>query len=133
MQYDYPLFAQLSGFTEGTLKKFWPPVKKKVIEKHPSFGKFIAGSAPAAAPTSKAAAGKKRKAADANGDGDLESKASSADAIDNKAPEGKSKKVTAKGKRGKKTKTEETEDEKVKDDNSADGEDGLGELSARRQ
>ncbi|KAJ4991822.1 hypothetical protein SVAN01_02672 [Stagonosporopsis vannaccii] len=124
-KYDYPLFAQLTGFTEGTLKKLWPPVKKKAIEQHSNFGKFISGDSAAATSTSKAVAGKKRKAADA----DAGIEPAEADIADSKTTEGKAKRALTKGKRGRKIKTEEAEDETVKDeDNSADGGDGLGEF-----
>ncbi|KAF3037001.1 hypothetical protein E8E11_005762 [Didymella keratinophila] len=129
-KYDWPLFAKLTGFTEGSLKKFWPPVKNKAIEQTESFGAFLNGTgAVAAAPKAAAAAGgKKRKAADADADTDLDPKTSSADTTDGKAAGGKTKEAPAK-KRGKKVKAEEAEDEKVKDEeNSADGGDGLGEF-----
>ncbi|KAL1598249.1 hypothetical protein SLS59_006933 [Nothophoma quercina] len=129
-KYDYALFAKLSGFTEGTLKKFWPPVKKKVIEEHPAFGTFINGSF-AAAPAAKVGAGKKRKAADDEVNAELDPKALSADTIESKASEGKKKAPVKKG-RGKKAKTEEAEEKEVKEEeNSADGGDGLGESSYR--
>ncbi|KAJ4376736.1 hypothetical protein N0V86_006853 [Didymella sp. IMI 355093] len=125
-KYDWPLFAKLTGFTEGSLKKFWPPVKNKAIEQTESFATFLKGAGAAATPPKAAAGGKKRKAADA--DADLDPKASSADTADSKAPEGKTKKAPAK-KRGKKAKTEEVEEQKVKEeDNSTDGGDGLGEF-----
>jgi hypothetical protein len=66
--------SALTGNTNLSLKKMWPPVKKKAIDAHPSFGTFLslassgagtgdaATAKPAAAP--KAAAGRKRKAAD---------------------------------------------------------------------
>ncbi|KAF1927111.1 uncharacterized protein M421DRAFT_6313 [Didymella exigua CBS 183.55] len=123
-KYNWPLFATLTGFTEGSLKKFWPPVKNKALEQHESFGTFLKGGAAPA----KAAGGKKRKAANADADADLDPKISSADAINGKAPEAKSKKAPSK-KRGKKAKTEEDDEEKVKvGDDSVDGGDGLGEF-----
>ncbi|KAF9734221.1 hypothetical protein PMIN06_004465 [Paraphaeosphaeria minitans] len=71
-KYDYELFATLTGNTVGSLKKMWPPVKRKVIEAHTSFGVFL-GAATAGeeatgeakakpAPKVKAKNGKKRKA-----------------------------------------------------------------------
>lgn len=128
-QYDWPLFAKLTGFTEGSLKKFWPPVKNKAIEQTESFGAFLNGTGAAAAPSKAASAGgKKRKAADADADADLDPKISSADTTDGKAADGKTKKAPAK-KRGKKAKAEDSDDEKVKEEeNSADGGDGLGEF-----
>ncbi|KAJ4362688.1 hypothetical protein N0V95_001396 [Ascochyta clinopodiicola] len=130
-KYNYPLFAQLSGFTEGTLKKFWPPVKKKGIENHDNFGTFLAGGSVALTNAPKAAAGKKRKAADANADAELEPSADAADVDDSKAPGKPVKapaKAPAKGKgRAKKVKTEEPVEE-----DSADGGDGMGEFVFRK-
>src|SRR5689334_21253516 len=80
-QYDYDLMAALTKNTAGSLKKMWPPVKKKAMETHPSFAAFLgqAGTAAAAnsdakpAPALKAAAGRKRKATDENdGKNDLD-------------------------------------------------------------
>lgn len=76
-----------------------------------------------------AAGGKKRKAADADADTELDPKTSSADATDGKAADSKAKKAPAK-KRGKKAKTED--EEKVEEENSADGGDGLGEFVFRK-
>ena len=128
-QYDWPLFAKLTGFTEGSLKKFWPPVKNKAIEQTERFGAFVNGTgAVAAAPKAAAAGGKKRKAADADADADIDPKTSSTDTTDGKAADGKTKKAPAE-KRGKKVKAEEADDEKDKDDeNSANGGNGLGEF-----
>lgn len=127
-QYDWPLFAKLTGFTEGSLKKFWPPVKNKAIEQTESFGTFLNGTgAVAAVPKATAAGGKKRKAADADADADTDPK-TSADTTDGKAADGKTKKAPSK-KRGKKVKAEEAGDEKVMDEeNSAYSGDGLGEF-----
>jgi hypothetical protein len=116
-QYDWPLFAKLTGFTEGSLKKFWPPVKNKAIEQTESFGAFLNGAGGVAAAPNAPAGGKKRKAADADADADLDPKTSSADTTGGKA-EGK---------------TEEVEEKKVKEEeNSADGGDGLGEFVYRK-
>jgi hypothetical protein len=60
--------AELSGHTEGTLKKFYPPVKRKAAELNPSFGAGEGGGAAKPAPV-KANGSKKRKASDdENGD-----------------------------------------------------------------
>lgn len=127
-QYDWTLFANLAGFTEGSLKKYWPPVKNKAMEQHESFAAFLKGAAAAPAASSKATGGKKRKAADAHVDTGIDSKAPSVDATDNDAPEGKTKKAPTK-KRVKKAKAEEPAEEKVKEeDDSADGGGGLGEF-----
>ncbi|KAK7179000.1 hypothetical protein PSPO01_14942 [Paraphaeosphaeria sporulosa] len=69
-KYDYELLATLTGNTAGSLKKMWPPVKRKVIEAHASFGAFLGGAAGEAAaakpaPKPKANNGKKRKATSA--------------------------------------------------------------------
>lgn len=130
-QYDWPLFAKLTGFTEGSLKKFWPPVKNKALEQHESFATFLKGGAATAAAPSKATVGKKRKAADTDADADLEPKASSTDTTDSKPPEGKPKKAPAK-KRGKETEIEEPKEKVKEEENSADGGDGLGEFVYRR-
>ncbi len=122
LQYDYALFASLTGFTEGTLKKFWPPVKKKVMDNHPHFSKFLTDGNPSAAPTAKATASKKRKAADADHGAEPESEAISADDADNKAFEDKTNKRAVKGKRGKKAKTDEGVVKQ--DENSANGGEG---------
>ena len=67
-QYDFDLFATLTGNTAGTLKKMWPPIKRKAADDHPSFGNFL-GAAPAKAGEGKEGAakpkvnnGRKRKA-----------------------------------------------------------------------
>ncbi|KAF2277264.1 uncharacterized protein EI97DRAFT_457961 [Westerdykella ornata] len=36
---DYGIMEELTGHTQGTLKKFWPPVKRKAADLHPSFAK----------------------------------------------------------------------------------------------
>lgn len=122
--------AKLTGFTEGTSKKFWPVVKKKVMEEHPELAKYLAGSpATAAAPTAKITSKKRKRAADepqADADAELDPKVPSAD--DNEATEAKPKKAPAKGKRGKKVKVEE--DAQV--ENSADGGDEMGKFVYRK-
>ncbi|KAF2660044.1 hypothetical protein K491DRAFT_589910 [Lophiostoma macrostomum CBS 122681] len=69
---DYKIMAELTGHTEGTLKKFYPPIKRKVAEIYPSFAGGEGGAAAAAAKPApaKANGSKKRKASDdENGDG----------------------------------------------------------------
>jgi hypothetical protein len=88
-QYDYELMGTLTGNTAGSLKKMWPPVKKKAIEAHGSFAAFLgitganitaapadAKAAPAkAAAAPKATGGRKKKnAATPEGDADGEVK-----------------------------------------------------------
>ncbi|KAI4647594.1 uncharacterized protein J4E78_008909 [Alternaria triticimaculans] len=71
-KFDYDVMATLTGNTAGSLKKMWPPVKKKALEAHPSFAAYLgqAGvAAPASAggdskPAAAAKVTKKRKAAD---------------------------------------------------------------------
>lgn len=123
-QYDYTLFAKLSGFTEGTLRKFWPPVKKKAIENHENFGAFLAGGV-VAAPASKVTSAKKRKVADADIEVDPEPESGFVGATDIK-----SKRAS----RGKKVKTEAADDgaQLVDEANSADGGDSMGEFAYRR-
>jgi hypothetical protein len=142
--------AKLTGFTEGTTKKFWPPVKRKVMEEHPELAKYLIGTASttATAATATKAAGKKRKAVDAEAeaDADAELDPKVSDIADGNGTNGKPKKAPAKGKRGKKTKTDDAETEnsadggygkKVKSEgaeeaeNSADGGDGMGEFVIR--
>ncbi|KAI4701897.1 hypothetical protein J4E89_010416 [Alternaria sp. Ai002NY15] len=70
-KFDYDVMATLTGNTAGSLKKMWPPVKKKALEAHPSFAAYLgqAGvAAPASAggdskPAAAAKVTKKRKAA----------------------------------------------------------------------
>ena len=128
--------AKLAGFTEGTTKKFWPPVKRKVMEEHPELAKYLTGTASttnAATPTK--AAGKKRKAANADADADTELDSKVSDTAEGNGTDGKTKRAPAKGKRGKKIKTEDAETGSVdaeagsaEAENSADGGDGLGEF-----
>ncbi|KAK1910177.1 hypothetical protein P3342_006450 [Pyrenophora teres f. teres] len=40
-KYDYDLMATLTKNTAGSLKKMWPPVKKKASENHPSFASLL--------------------------------------------------------------------------------------------
>ncbi|RYN67009.1 hypothetical protein AA0118_g2023 [Alternaria tenuissima] len=51
-KFDYDIMATLTGNTAGSLKKMWPPVKKKAAEGHASFAAFLgqAGVAASAAP-----------------------------------------------------------------------------------
>ncbi|KAI4944400.1 hypothetical protein J4E86_009458 [Alternaria arbusti] len=69
-KFDYDVMATLTGNTAGSLKKMWPPVKKKALEAHPSFAAFlgqagVAAASPAGGNSKPAAAAKvtkKRKA-----------------------------------------------------------------------
>lgn len=92
------------------------------MEQTESFGVFVKGGVTAtAAPHKAIAGGKKRKTADTDADGDVDSTNSGADT------KSKPKKAPTK-KRGRKMKSEEADEEKVKEDDSADGGDGIGEF-----
>ncbi|KAF1996341.1 hypothetical protein P154DRAFT_579939 [Amniculicola lignicola CBS 123094] len=41
-KYDYDLMATLTGYTAGSLKKLFPPVKRKAVGLHPSLAAFLA-------------------------------------------------------------------------------------------
>jgi hypothetical protein len=60
VQYDYDVMATLTGNTAGSLKKMFPPVKKKAIETLPSFASYITGGA---ATSTAAANGEKKEPA----------------------------------------------------------------------
>jgi hypothetical protein len=116
--------AKLAGFTEGTTKKFWPPVKRKAMEEHPELANQLTGTASSTTAAPKAA-GKKRKAVDAEAaDADAELDPKLSDTAEGNGTDSKPKKAPAKGKRGKKIKTEDAEAE----NNSADGGDGKREF-----
>lgn len=133
----------LTGNTAGSLKKMWPPVKKKAVEAHPSFATFlgntganIASGEPKTAAPAKAKGGRKRKAdAEANGENDAtDAEPKSATVEKSDSAGGKSntkanskKKVPAK-KQKKKVKTEVKSEE-----DSGDGGDGLGEFRFRKR
>ncbi|KAI8932894.1 hypothetical protein NX059_010371 [Plenodomus lindquistii] len=139
---------ELTGNTVGSLKKMWPPVKRKAMDQHGSFAKYLGqtgtvAAAPAAAP--KAAAGKKRKAAsedeagedNANSKGDSTEPNTATDKSDDNRSKAKKrgppkeKKVPvakkAAGRPRKQVKKEDVDDEAMADpeDNSADGGDGV--------
>jgi hypothetical protein len=115
--------AKLAGFTESTTKKFWPPVKRKVMEEHQELAKYLTGTASSTTAAPKAA-GKKRKAADAEADADAELDPMVSDTAEGNGTDSKPKKAPAKGKRGKKIKTEDAEAE----NKSAEGGDGKREF-----
>jgi hypothetical protein len=117
--------STLCNNTAGSLKKMWPPVKKKAAEAHASFAIFIGAPNVNATPKSadankpaapaKAAGGRKRKgAADSDAEVDSDPKSASAEVKPNAA--GGRKRAPAK-KAKKEVKSEE---------GSADGGDGLG-------
>ena len=134
--------AKLTGNTAGSLKKMWPPVKKKAMETHPSFATFLGlkndattttttTAAPGAEPKPKAKGGRKRKA-------DTNANAEEGTTTDTAADKSGDEKKGAPGKKGraKKVKSEDVvqEEEVVKDEvkdeeDSADGGDGLGEYT----
>ncbi|KAF2995233.1 hypothetical protein E8E13_002551 [Curvularia kusanoi] len=72
-KYDYALMSKLTGFTESTSKKFWPVVKKKVMEEHPELAKHLASNPATAAVITKNTSKKRKRAADeAQADADAE-------------------------------------------------------------
>jgi hypothetical protein len=128
--------ATITGNTAGSLKKMWPPVKKKALEAHPSFAAFLGTDGNnIAAP--KAAGGRKRKAAaDSNvEDADPKSAEEQSDGTDKTDSKTDSKvetkkKAPAKGKgRPAKKSKKEVKDE----EDSADGGDGLGQYTRRHK
>ncbi|EOA85297.1 uncharacterized protein SETTUDRAFT_154868 [Exserohilum turcica Et28A] len=66
-KYDYDLMAALTNNTTGSLKKMWPIVKRKAIDSHSSFAKFMGHSESADGGSSKSPftpKSKKRKVSD---------------------------------------------------------------------
>ncbi|KNG44427.1 DNA binding protein [Stemphylium lycopersici] len=143
-QFNYDVMATLTRNTAGSLKKMWPPIKKKAIENHPSFAKFL-GQAGAAAPAGEpkpavAPKGRKRKASDEGTEDSAEAvnekyePASAANKSDDdksdskkqKKPVAEKKAPAAKG-RGRPKKQAKKKEEAIKsEENSADGSDSLG-------
>jgi hypothetical protein len=142
LQYDYDLMATLTGNTNGSLKKMWPPIKKKAIEAHASFATFlgtpgtntgttVSGERKAAGPP-QAKAGRKRK-----GDAGVEDEADEnpqpagveSDSVEGKSggkPDVKKKAAATKGKGRPPKKAKK--DVKSEED-SADGGDGMGQYT----
>lgn len=149
-QYDYDIMATLTKNTAGSLKKMWPPIKRKAMDAHPTFSKFLNGpGAPAAngdakpAPAPKATGGKKRKATDEDlddADEDTKDTTSAANKSDGnksdskKKPAKKAPATKGKGRAKKQVKKEEpaSEDEVAGNsgENGADSGDGLGKLDS---
>jgi hypothetical protein len=125
--------ATLTGNTAGSLKKMWPPVKRKAIDAHLSFAKFLGSEGGNAAAVPKATGGRKRKAtADVDGEDvdskSAEDKSDSANKSDGKAKtKKKAPAAKPKGRPAKKTKKEVKEEE-----DSADGGDGMGEYTLKQ-
>lgn len=46
-RFDFDLMATLTGNTVGSLKKMWPPVKRKAMNEYEGFAKFLGQTAPA--------------------------------------------------------------------------------------
>ncbi|KAH9872414.1 hypothetical protein IAQ61_005249 [Plenodomus lingam] len=150
-KFDYDLMAALTGNTVGSLKKMWPPVKRKAMEKYTGFAKFLgqpstSTAAAASSPAPKIAASKKRKAAsedetpDNNASGGRTDSTAAIDKSDGNKSNSKKKTPVAKkpaGRPRKQIKMEEEEEEGgggegAKDDamdeldvHSAGGSDGL--------
>jgi hypothetical protein len=125
--------ATLTGNTAGSLKKMWPPVKRKAIEAHSSFAKFL-GTEGGNVAAPKATGGRKRKATtDTEGeDVDVKSAGGKSDTANKSDSKAKTKKkapaAKPKGRPAKKTKKEEVKAE----EDSADGGDGLGEYTLEK-
>lgn len=142
----------LTGNTVGSLKKMWPPVKRKAIDANESFGKFLglagataAGETTASTVPKLATGGKKRKAtspdeeADEANDDSAEPAPADTTSDDNKSDSKKKagptekKASTAKkpGRPRKQIKKEGNDDEVMADsgEQSADGGDGVGEYA----
>jgi hypothetical protein len=96
LQYDYDLMATLTGNTAGSLKKMFPPVKRKAIEAHPSFAAFLG-----AAPVTDGANGDEKKAAPKTG-GRRRKATSEPDAEGTAKPEEKKTENTEEAGKGKK-------------------------------
>ncbi|KAL7777609.1 hypothetical protein CFE70_004276 [Pyrenophora teres f. teres 0-1] len=123
-KYDYDLMATLTKNTAGSLKKMWPPVKKKASENHPSFASLLGQTAQDP---------KKRKAVEENskaGDGkdDAASDSDKADSIVKSPVAKKVKRAPAgrgKGRTKKAVKKEESDSEaNFEKEDSANGDDG---------
>ncbi|KAG9191494.1 hypothetical protein G6011_10228 [Alternaria panax] len=154
-KFDYDVMATLTRNTAGSLKKMWPPVKKKAADSHASFAAFLGQPGVAAAAAAAAKIVKKRKAPDevpedaeddakdfdppsaadkSEGDkSDSKKKKAPAAKKEKKAPTQKKEPVKGKGRPKKAFKKEESaSEEDVKEEsaeNSTDGGDGLGEFS----
>ncbi|KAJ5029238.1 hypothetical protein J3E72DRAFT_408517 [Bipolaris maydis] len=129
-KFDYDRMAALTKNTAGSLKKMWPPVKRKAMESHPSFAKFLGqsnGDATTAstseAPKLTTAAPRSRKRKPADEEASEEPTKSEPDTSEpDKKPTNKSApaaKKKARGRPKKQAKIESTDEE-----NSADGGDG---------
>lgn len=104
-----------------------------MVEDIPNFGAFLNGVSTTIAPTFKVSSNKKRKAADADTDIDLEPKSNLVDTTDGKTLDSKPQKASAKGKvRGRKIKSKEVEDEFDNDESLSDGESGMARVSKKR-
>lgn len=133
--------ASLTGNTAGSLKKMWPPIKKKAIDAHPSFATFLgnsgtniaSGESKVTAPKAKGG-GRKRKAdAEVNGENETksaEAKSATLEKSDSAGGKSTSKKAAPAKKPAKRAKKEVKQEVKSEED-SADGGDGLGEFRFR--
>ncbi|KAL6705645.1 hypothetical protein ACN47E_006592 [Coniothyrium glycines] len=116
-KYNYDLMASLTNNTAGSLRKMWPPVKKKAMEAYPSFTDFLgavvsAGSGGEVKATiPKPSGGKKRKAADESSDDTKDSEPDPAEGRKSDGNKSSSKEAaTLKGKgRAKKAKKDDEE------------------------
>ncbi|CAA9960896.1 hypothetical protein PTMSG1_04280 [Pyrenophora teres f. maculata] len=131
-KYDYDLMATLTKNTAGSLKKMWPPVKKKASENHPSFASLLGQTGTATTTAAEPRTPKKRKAVEENskaGDGkdDAASDSDKADSIVKSPVAKKVKRAPAgrgKGRIKKAVKKEESDSEaNFEKEDSANGDD----------
>lgn len=126
-KFDYDHMAALTKNTAGSLKKMWPPVKRKAIESHPSFAKFLGQSnGDATASTSEApkltAAPKSRKRKPADETPEEPAKSEPDSSEPDKKPTKKSAPAGKKKGRGRPKK--QAKIETMDEEDSADGGDG---------
>ncbi|KAH7406845.1 hypothetical protein DE146DRAFT_406629 [Phaeosphaeria sp. MPI-PUGE-AT-0046c] len=137
-KYDYEIMSNLTGNTAGSLKKMWPPVKKKAMEAYASFASFLGNTGPTIASgepktpaPAKAKGGRKRKAeVEADGETstkDAEDRSATIEKSDGAGDKSDTKTITKKkapAKKAAKRAKKEVKTE-VQEDDSADGGDGL--------
>ncbi|EUC49466.1 hypothetical protein COCMIDRAFT_84431 [Bipolaris oryzae ATCC 44560] len=143
-KFDYETMAALTKNTAGSLKKMWPPVKRKAMESHPSFAKLLGqsnGDATAASSTSEApkltAAPKSRKRKPADEASEETTKSEPDSSEPDKKP-AKKKATTAAAataaatKKGRGRPKKQAKIEITDEENSADGGDGRGEFTKKK-
>ncbi|XP_014558984.1 hypothetical protein COCVIDRAFT_93053 [Bipolaris victoriae FI3] len=140
-KFDYETMAALTKNTAGSLKKMWPPVKRKAMESHPPFAKFLGQSnGDATASTSEApklpAAPKSRKRKPAHEASEDPAKPEPDSSEPDKKPTKKKAATTAAAaattKKGRGRPKKQPKIESTDEENSADGGDGRGEFTSKR-